>query len=140
MGSALLALLTPGLLWQTGFFAMAVMVVVWLARLQRNPQNGINFIELVVDDRGRMDPVRVAYIVVLGVTTVGYVFFFMTVSMTAEGYTMATVAYAGIWVMSQGANRAIARGAPDAPPFTTTTTTAPADAKVQTTVQPKEGA
>ena len=112
MLAAMLSMVTAGVLWQLGFFAVAVIVVVWLARLQRNPQNGINFIDLVVDDKGRMDAVKVAYVLVLGVTTIGYVFFFMTVSMTAEGYALATVTYAGIWVVSQGANKAIARTPP----------------------------
>lgn len=109
MLATLVSMISAGVLWQLGFFALAMVIAIWLARLQRNPENGVNFLDLVVDEKGRMDGVKVAYVVVLAVTTVGYVFFFMTVAMTAEGYALATVTYAGIWVVSQGANKAIAR-------------------------------
>lgn len=107
-----MALFESGVIWQIGFFLLAAYVLIKIGRMQRS-SDAFDLLQLFRDpDSHLLDPVRTSYSVALTVTTIGYVFVFMTVKMSAGDFAAMTGAYAGIWVAGQGFNRLMSRPQP----------------------------
>lgn len=117
MFNAIVAIFESGIVWQIGFFVMAGYIIIEIGRMQRDDVR-FDLLQLFQDpDTKLLDPIRTSYSVSLIVTTVGYVYIFMTVKMTPGDFAAMTGAYAGIWVVGQGANKLISR--PQQPQGTT---------------------
>lgn len=90
---------TAVIFWQVVAFVGMVLAVVWAARTQQKPENGVNFLELISEpNSARLAPERFAFVGAFVITSVGFIFGVTRPSATVEGIAFLMATYGGLWV------------------------------------------
>lgn len=127
---------TAAIFWQAVAFMGVAWIIIYTAKIQKTPENGIDFFQLIQAkdcNPPRLDPERFAYTGTFIVTSVGYIFGVTRPSATLEGIATLTATYGALWVAGKAAKAWSDRpAAPVVPP-------AAPQVVVQTTGQPAPG-
>lgn len=103
-----MAHMTTTIFWQFVAFAALVSITVWAIKAQKQPANGVNFLELIYEPGvipARLAPERFAYTGTFLATTVGFIFGVTRPSVTAEGIALLMGTYGSLWVIGSGVKK-----------------------------------